>query len=82
MLESAFSHSDGAGFTLEIKSGDKIEPLFHTEINPRDVPADRAGRRFRVDLSRYAGQNVELLFSTDPGPSGSADYDWVGADWL
>jgi hypothetical protein len=78
MVEAAFGHSDGAGFTLEIKSGDKIEPLLHTEINPRDVPADRTGRRFSVDLSRYAGQDVDLLFSTDPGPNGDPAYDWVG----
>ena len=38
----------------------------------------KLGRPFRVDLSRYAGKEVELLFSTDPGPKGSNDTDWAG----
>jgi len=70
--------SDGVGFLLEIKSGDKIEPLFSTLLNPKDVAQDRAGRPFRIDLSAYAGHEVELLFSTDPGPSGNNAYDWAG----
>jgi membrane protein YfhO len=70
--------TDGVGFLLEIKSADNIEPLFSTLLNPRDVAQDRAGRPFRIDLSRYAGQHVELLFSTDPGPSGNNAYDWAG----
>ena len=70
--------SDGVGFLLEIKSADKIEPLFSTLLNPKNVAQDRAGRPFHVDLSRYAGQHVELLFSTDPGPSGNNAYDWAG----
>jgi hypothetical protein len=68
----------GVGFTLEIKAGDSIERLFHLDLDPRAVAADRAGRQFRVDLSQYAGQDVELLFSTDPGPSGNNANDWAG----
>ena len=70
--------SDGAGFLIEIKSRDKIEPLFSTVLSPRDVREDQRGRPFRIDLSSYAGQEVELLFSTDPGPSGINAYDWAG----
>ena len=71
--------SDGVEFLLEIKSGENnIEKLFSTTLNPKEIPADRAGRPFRVDLSQYAGKEVELLFSTDPGPSGKTDWDWGG----
>ena len=70
--------SDGVVFLLEIKSADKIEPLFSTLLDPKNVAQDRAGRPFHVDLSRYAGEHVELLFSTDPGPSGNNAYDWAG----
>ena len=30
-----------------------------------------------IDLSKYRGQTVELLFSTDPGPKGDSAYDWA-----
>lgn len=70
--------TDGAGFRLEIKDGDKIETLFETQLDPKNIPADRAGRPLWLDLSRYAGREVELLFSTDPGPKGDASADWAG----
>src|ERR1039458_808052 len=37
----------GVTFLLEIDTGGKIEKLFSTFLNPREVPADRAGRSFR-----------------------------------
>src|SRR5262249_18450327 len=70
--------SDGAGFLLEVKDGDRIEKLFAAYLNPRSVAADRVGRPFEVDLSAFSGKKVELLFSTDPGPSGSNAWDWAG----
>jgi len=70
--------SDGAGFRLEIKDDDRIDLLFETQLDPKRIPADRAGHRMRIDLSRYAGREVELLFSTDPGPRGDTSGDWAG----
>jgi hypothetical protein len=70
--------SAGVRFLLELKSADKIDPLFSTFLNPKDIAEDRAGRPFRIDLSSYAGQSVELLLSTDPGPSGNNAFDWAG----
>jgi hypothetical protein len=78
MKSEAQDKSDGVGFLLEIRSGGTTETLFSTPLNPRDIPADRAGKPIRIDLSRYAGQEVELLFSTDPGPSGNNTSDWAG----
>ncbi len=74
----AHDKSDGVGFLLEVRTGGHTETLFSTLLNPKDIPADRAGRQFQVDLTPYAGKHVELLFSTDPGPSGSNAYDWAG----
>ena len=74
----AANRTDGVGFHLEIKDGEKIETLFLTFLDPRDRPADKAGRPFRLDLSEYAGREVELLFSTDPGPKGDVSGDWAG----
>jgi Bacterial membrane protein YfhO len=70
--------TDGVGFLVELESGDKIKPLFSTLLNPKDVAQDRAGRPFRIDLSSYAGQDIKLLFSTDPGPSADKAFDWAG----
>jgi hypothetical protein len=70
--------SDGAGFRLELKHGPSVETLFEAQLDPRGVPADRAGRPVRVDLSRYAGREIELLFSTDPGPKGDTTGDLAG----
>ena len=76
-IEAAIA-SDGVGFRLEIKDGDAIETLFETQLDPRNVPTDRAGHPFRLDLSRYAGREVELLFSTDSGPRNDSTADWAG----
>ncbi len=70
--------SDGVGFRLELREGGTIEPLFMTFLDPGSIPADKAGHSVRVDLSRYAGREVELLFSTDPGPKGDNKGDWAG----
>ena len=73
-----FETSDGVGFRLEIKDGEAIETLFEARLDPHNVPADQNGRPVRVDLTRYAGREVELLFSTDPGPKGDAAGDFAG----
>ncbi|MGB9366372.1 MAG: hypothetical protein WCE79_10200 [Xanthobacteraceae bacterium] len=70
--------SDGVGFRLEVRDGQSVETIFETQLDPRSVPADRAGRPIRVDLSRYAGREIEFLFSTDPGPKGDATGDLAG----
>src|SRR5262249_51169624 len=67
VLKAEFANmSDGAGFRLELKDGEAYETLFEAFLDPRNLPADVAGRPVRVDLTRYAGRAVELLFSTDP----------------
>jgi hypothetical protein len=68
----------GVSFLLEITADGKIEELFSTFLNPREVAADRAGRSFRLDLSQYAGREMELLFSTETGPSGNNAFGWAG----
>jgi hypothetical protein len=78
LKREAIDISDGAGFRLEIKDGVAIEMLFEARLDPRNVPADQNGRPVRVDLSRYAGREIELLFSTDPGPKGDAAGDFAG----
>lgn len=78
LKDEASGISDGIGFRLELKDGTSIETIFEAQLDPRSIPADRAGRPIRVDLSRYAGREIELLFSTDPGPKGDVLADLAG----
>lgn len=75
---AAQDKTSGVRFKLEIDAGGKVDTLFSTFLNPREVPADRAGRPFLLDLSRYAGREVKLLFSTDTAPGGNNAFGWAG----
>ncbi len=69
---------DGVGFTIELKEkAGEIKPLFSRYIDPKHNPAQRHWIRGALDLSPWRGQQVTLLFSTDPGPKGDASYDWA-----
>lgn len=70
--------SDGVAFEIELRRDASFETVFSASLDPKNVPADRSGRAFRIDLSKYAGQDIELLFSTDPGPAGNTAFDWGG----
>jgi len=70
--------NDGVVFLLELRSGGVIDKLFTATLMPKTRPADRKAVYHRIDLSEYAGQEVELLFSTDPCPGGKIDWAWAG----
>jgi arylsulfatase A-like enzyme len=69
--------SDGVGFSISIrpKAGPE-EAVFDRFLNPRDVPDDRHWVDATVDLSRFAGQQVDVVFRTRTGPTST--YDWAG----
>jgi hypothetical protein len=70
---------DGVEFRLEARdSSGGIAPLYDRYINPKHNPAERRWIEESVDLSRYLGQNIELLFTTTPGPAGDTCMDWAG----
>jgi len=69
---------DGVDFTLEAKDETgKISKLFTAYIDPKHNPSERRWLHTQVNLSSYAGQWIELLFSTDPGPKGDSNSDWA-----
>lgn len=69
---------DGVGFTIEVKSPDgRIEKLFSNYIDPKHNVSERHWMDGQIDLSRYRGQEITLLFSTDPGPRGNSSFDWA-----
>ena len=69
---------DGVEFRLEIRSGGRIDPLYARYIDPKHNLPERKWITESVDLSRYSGQTVELLFTTTPGPVGDTCMDWAG----
>ena len=78
VLNESAATRDGMGFKLEIKDGEAVQTLFETHIDPRNVPADREGRQVRINLSRYAGREIELLLSTDARLTGNGFGDYGG----
>ena len=58
--------TDGIAFLLELRSDAGIEELFSASLTPKARLADREPLYQRIDLSKYAGREVDLLFSTDP----------------
>ncbi len=70
---------DGVGFTIEIKTSDAgIQKIFYKYIDPKHNVSERKWHAYELDLSKYAGKEVTLLFSTDPGPKGDNRADWAG----
>jgi hypothetical protein len=70
---------DGVDFTLELQEPDgKVSTLYHRYVDAKQNPGDRHWLDTHIDLRRYAGKKITLLFSTGPGPRGDAAWDWAG----
>ncbi len=69
---------DGVGFTIEVEDGSgKITKLFSDFVDPHHNLHQRRWKSSDIDLSRYRGQQIQLLFSTDSGPNHDNSYDWA-----
>jgi len=67
--------TDGAEFIVEhISPAGQRTVLFQRYLDPSALVADRGLQPFEVDLPSTAGGQV--VFSINPGPSGSNGYDW------
>ncbi|MBV9677157.1 MAG: YfhO family protein [Acidobacteriaceae bacterium] len=70
--------SDGVGFSVEVETpSGAISKVFSNYIDPKHNPSERRWMDGAVDLSKYQGQSIRLLFSTDPGPKGDSAFDWA-----
>ena len=70
---------DGVEFRLEARdSSGRIAPLYDRYIDPKHNPAERKWIAESVDLSAYLGRQIDLLFTTTPGPAGNNCMDWAG----
>lgn len=64
---------DGIKFLVGVSDGRAYEELFTQHVNPFAQQGDRKWLPVRVDLSTYAGEEVEIMFNTYSSPPGSGD---------
>jgi hypothetical protein len=55
-----------------ISDGRAFEPLFEQHVNPFAMQGDRKWIDVRVDVSTYAGEEVDLIFNTFASPPGKS----------
>ena len=69
---------DGVEFTIELQEGTGTKRLYDRYIDPKHNLGERRWLEERIDLRRYRGKPVVLLFSTSGGPKGNTACDWAG----
>ncbi len=72
---------DGVDFQVYITPVDTTQSgqfLLNRYINPKINPSDRRWRNYLLDLSDWAGKEVDISFINDSGPAHNWDYDWAG----
>jgi hypothetical protein len=71
--ESWTQEGDGVLFRFAVSDGRTYDPLFTQHVNPFANPGDRKWIQVWVDLSAYAGEEVDLIFNTNTSPEGKGD---------
>jgi hypothetical protein len=71
--ESWTEEGDGVLFRVGVSDGHAFEDLFTQHVNPFSNSGDRKWIQVWVDLSAYAGEEVELIFNTNSSPPGKGD---------
>lgn len=69
------SNGDGALFRVGISDGAEYKEFVRLYLNPYSLPQDRRWSSAQIDLSPYAGRNVEVIFNTGPGEMGNGVSD-------
>ena len=64
---------DGVKFHVGISDGRAYEPLFEQHVDPFNTPTDRRWIPIKIDLSAYAGEQVDLIFNTNSSMPGKGD---------
>ena len=64
---------DGVKFLVGVSDGRSFEELFTQHLNPFANQSDRKWMPVRVDLSTYAGEEVDVIFNTYSSEKGRGD---------
>ncbi len=77
--ESAWGRMESeVRFGVSVLAGARREEVFRTELDPRARAKDRAWQRHSLDLYRFAGQVVQLIFETSVPKGRSNKFAWAG----
>jgi hypothetical protein len=73
--ESWTQEGDGVLFRVGASDGRTYDPLFEQHVNPFANAGDRKWIPVWVDLSAYAGEEIQLIFNTNNSPKDKGDDD-------
>jgi hypothetical protein len=68
----------GDGVMFQVLIGPKQEELLSLVVNPYGNPSDRGWQPLVLDLSQFAGENVDLVFNTYASPPPNTERDHNG----
>jgi hypothetical protein len=71
--ESWTQEGDGVLFRVGVADGRTYEELFTQHVNPFANAGDRKWIQVWVDLSAYAGEQLDLIFNTNSSAAGKGD---------
>jgi hypothetical protein len=71
--ESFTAEGDGVLFFVRISDGRSDDGLFEQYVNPFANPGERKWIPVMVDLSQYAGEEMQIHFNTRTSPPNSGD---------
>ena len=74
---------DGVEFEIIVNcelrnANSQEEKIFSKYIDPKNNKEDRKWHECKVDISKYFGKTVDIIFITEPGPKNDNGWDWAG----
>lgn len=76
--ESWTTQGDGVFFQVLVVSGSENAELLAMVVNPYGNPSERGWQPLVLDLSQFAGENVDLVFNTYASPPPNTERDRNG----
>jgi hypothetical protein len=77
-LAVADGRGDGVRYAIDLQlANGSTKRIFTEYVNPEKKKGSSDWKDRAVDLSPYAGQKVDIILVTAPGPSGDGSYDWA-----
>jgi hypothetical protein len=67
---------DGAEGVITVEADGASEVVYRRFLDPITRAEDRKWFDESVDLSKFAGKNIKIIFEGKPGPKGDASGDW------
>jgi hypothetical protein len=69
---------DGVAYRVYIVADGITQQVFSAYIDPKNNPADQRWDQNVIDMDKYSGKMVSVIFETNTGPVGDYRFDWSG----